>query len=291
MTRSLGGGSSSLRGRIIRQLFPYKPFPLRKTTDQTESNQIIGSDTGVIKQEVPEDGNKEVNSVLWTDAELKKHDEKMRGWARWEVDKGAEVVRSTRCTRLTSNADGVCNECREVSKDESFKADVRKVVFLLLARYIYSQKADVAVQKNKEANLPMPKQAELHVARVKYAPSTLHSVEGRAIQLKLKDPILFGAFQSLEKGDNAAGFLQLYRYAKEGKTKGYDTFTEICDVLADRIRRETSDNENLKYGVRYPANYLNFMTLLRSYGSNSARQYGILTSQMGGPSPRHLRYV
>ena len=112
MTRSLGGGSSSLRGRIIRQLFPYKPFPLRKTTDQTESNQIIGSDTGVIKQEVPEDGNKEVNSVLWTDAELKKHDEKMRGWARWEVDKGAEVVRSTRCTRLTSNADGVCNECR-----------------------------------------------------------------------------------------------------------------------------------------------------------------------------------
>jgi hypothetical protein len=128
---------------------------------------------------------------------------------------------------------------------------------------------------------------------VKYAPSTLHSVEGRAIQLKLKDPILFGAFQSLEKGDDAAGFLQLYRYAKEGKTKGYDTFTEICDVLADRIRRHTSksDNNNLKYGVRYPANYINFMTLLRSYGSNSARQYGILTSQMGGPSPRHLRSV
>ena len=147
------------------------------------------------------------------------------------------------------------------------------------------------VQKNREAELPIEKQAELHVAQVKYTPSTLHSVEGRAIQLKLKDPILFSAFQSLEKGDNAAGFLQLYKYAKEGKTKGYNTFTEICDVLADRIRRDTSDNNNLKYGIRYLANYLNFMTLLRSYGSNSARQYGILTSQMGGPSPRHLRSV
>jgi len=65
---------------------------------------------------------------LWTDAELKKQDEKMRGWARWEVDKGAEVVRSTRCTRLTSNMDTTCNKCHEVSKDESFKVDVRKVI-------------------------------------------------------------------------------------------------------------------------------------------------------------------
>ena len=132
MTRSLGGVSPSLRGDIIRQLFPYKPFPLRKTTDQTEG-QISTSDPSDIKQEVPEDGNKEVNSTLWTDAELKVHDEKMRGWARWEVDQGAEVVRSTRCTRLTFNTGAICNECRKVSEDESFKADIRKVALLLHA--------------------------------------------------------------------------------------------------------------------------------------------------------------
>lgn len=137
----------------------------------------------------------------------------------------------------------------------------------------------------------MGKQAKMHVARAKHTPLTMQSIEGRALQMRMKDPILFGAFQSLEKGEDAAGFLQLYHYAKEGKMKGYETFKEISDVLADRIRRHTSDNENLKYGVRYPANYLNFMTLLRSYGSNSARQYGILTSQMGGPSTRHLRFV
>ena len=137
----------------------------------------------------------------------------------------------------------------------------------------------------------MKQQAELHVARTKYAPTTLKSVEGRAIQEKLKDPILFGAFQALEKGETASGFLQLYQYAKEGKTKGYETFTEICEVLADRIRRDTSDNRNLKYGVRYKADYLNFMTLLRSYGGNSARQYGILSSQIPSPSPCHLRFV
>jgi hypothetical protein len=129
----------------------------------------------------------------------------------------------------------------------------------------------VVVQKNREAKLSMENQAKMHVARVKYAPLVLHSIEARAIQLKLKDPLLFNAFQLLEQDKQAAGFLQLYQYAVEGKLKGHDTFTEICDVLANNIRRHNSDNKNLKYGVRYPSNYLNFMTLLRSYGSNSAR--------------------
>ena len=44
-----------------------------------------------IKQEVPMDGNKEVELMLWTDTELKMHD-KMQGWARWEVNKSAGVV-------------------------------------------------------------------------------------------------------------------------------------------------------------------------------------------------------
>ncbi|KAG2060471.1 hypothetical protein BDR06DRAFT_947803, partial [Suillus hirtellus] len=35
--------------------------------------------------------------------------------------------------------------------------------------------------------------------------------------------------------------------------------------------------------------YLNFMVLMCSHSRNSMRQYGILTSQLGGPSPRHLR--
>jgi hypothetical protein len=38
------------------------------------------------------------------------------------------VMRSTKCTKLTSNWDQVCNECREASKDESFKSDVQKVI-------------------------------------------------------------------------------------------------------------------------------------------------------------------
>jgi hypothetical protein len=149
----------------------------------------------------------------------------------------------------------------------------------------------IIIKKNREAKLSIEMQAKKHVARMKHAPKTFQSVEARSIQLKLKDPLLFGAFQLLERDEQAAGFLQLYQYAVEGKLKRYETFTEICDVLADNIRRQNSDNENLKYGVRYPSNYLNFMTLLRSYGSNSARQYGILTSQLGGPSPRHLWFV
>jgi hypothetical protein len=85
----------------------------------------------VVRVEVPEDGNKKVASMEWTCEETRKHDENMHGWARWEVDKGASVVRSTKCSRLTSNEDGICEECRVVSEDESLKSDIRKVSGLL----------------------------------------------------------------------------------------------------------------------------------------------------------------
>jgi hypothetical protein len=89
--------------------------------------EIISTGDPQIKQEVPEHGNREVKSTLWTAAEIKQHDEKIRGWARWEVDKSAHVVRSTTCVRMTTNRDEICDECHEVSRDESFKSDVRKV--------------------------------------------------------------------------------------------------------------------------------------------------------------------
>ena len=136
MTRSLDGVAPIQRARIICQIFPYKPFPPQKTTDQSESNVVEGwsgdgeilissSDSVGIKQEVPMDGNKEVELMLWTDTELKMHD-KMQGWARWQVNKSAGVVWSTKCTRLTSNLDQVCNECHKVFKDELFSILIQK---------------------------------------------------------------------------------------------------------------------------------------------------------------------
>lgn len=40
----------------------------------------------------------------------------------------------------------------------------------------------------------MEQQAKMHVQRVKHAPHTFQSVDARAIQLKLKDPLLYNAF-------------------------------------------------------------------------------------------------
>jgi hypothetical protein len=86
-------------------------------------------------------------------------------------------------------------------------------------------------------------------------------------------------------------FLELFKAARDGQLQGRKTFQELCVVHADQLKREASNNKNLKYGIRYPKNFLNFMTLVRSYGGDSARQYGIITSQLAGPSPRHLRWV
>lgn len=79
--------------------------------------------------------------------------------------------------------------------------------------------------------------------------------------------------------------------AQEGKLKDYERLQDICAVLQDKVTRETSDNPNAKYGIRYSRDFLDFMIVLRGYGQNSNRQYGILAAELGGPSARHLRYA
>ncbi len=151
--------------------------------------------------------------------------------------------------------------------------------------------AEAAHQKANEALLPEDKQHQLHVAQEKFASSTFCDVDGCKLQKKLGNPLLFDVYTKLERGESSAAFLQLYKVAKEGKLKCYNTFTNVCKVMADRIKHKTDKNKNAKFGIRYPVNYLNFFTLLCSYGGESARQYGIITSALGGPSPQHLRSV
>ncbi|KZP10188.1 hypothetical protein FIBSPDRAFT_963367 [Athelia psychrophila] len=45
----------------------------------------------------------------------------------------------------------------------------------------------------------------------------------------------------------------------------------------------------MEMSTYHPAEYLNFMVLMRSYGGKSAHQYGLLTGQIPGPCPCHLR--
>lgn len=141
LTRSLGGVSPVRRACIIRDLFPYKPFPpvdKAPSLSQDNGDHQIGRkhiDKALVrmKYEVPVDGNKHVETSKWTPTELAKHDGGLRGWARWEVDYGAKVVRSTKCEKMTTDKGGICSQCLAVAKDESFKSDVRKVRNTLLS--------------------------------------------------------------------------------------------------------------------------------------------------------------
>ncbi|KII93766.1 hypothetical protein PLICRDRAFT_674207 [Plicaturopsis crispa FD-325 SS-3] len=264
-TRTLGGVSFAHRARIVRyRLFPYK-FP-PEGSESKESSKVGHG----IKVEVPADGNRHTSEPMWTAAERRRHDDEFKAWAVWEVDFAGQFVRASRCTGVTTNESGVCDECMKVAGNESLKHAIRA--------------------KNREAKLPIDVQGKLQAQRNKYsATNGILAIEGRTLQGHLRDPLLFKVFHELERGNHTATFLELYKHAIDGNLKESKTFTEICDVFADRLRRETSDNTNLKYGIRYPQNYLNFMTLVRSYGSQSARQYAIITGQLGGPSPRRLR--
>lgn len=131
----------------------------------------------------------------------------------------------------------------------------------------------------------------IHMARDTFTPHTLKNADALDLQDKLNDLIVWNAHQLLQRRNDAECFLELFKAAQDGQLQGYQTFQELCMVLADQLKHDTSNNKKLKYGICYPKNFLNFMTLVRSYGGDSAHQYGIITSQLAGPSPHHLRWV
>jgi hypothetical protein len=149
-------------------------------------------------------------------------------------------------------------------------------------------------QKKNEARLPEEKQHEVLLLRGKHTPLHevhLMSTDARQLRDKLSDPHVFAAFEALNNNDNTKCFLSLYKAAADGHLNDEKTFHELCSVFNDQLKRKHSEDKNKKFGQRYPTNYLNFMLLMRSRGGSTARQYGILTGQVGGVSPRHLRYV
>ncbi|EMD33802.1 hypothetical protein CERSUDRAFT_76503 [Gelatoporia subvermispora B] len=264
-TRGLGGISVIFRGRAARQLFPYKNLPPVKGDGVGHKEQNII--TCSVKHEVPPDGNRRQPEHMWTNQEKQKLDLTLKAWARWEVHYHGKFIRSTRCEGTTSNMSNICDACEKLTSDRALKKAISR--------------------KMKEAGLPEDEQHAIHIAREKYAPRTLLNPDSRELQNNLKDTLLFALWMDLEKDDNLGCFLRLYKHASEGRLHDRVTFTEVCQVMEQRVQRE--NNPNAKYGLRYPRNYLNFMTLMRSYGHQSAQQFGILTSQIGGPSPRLMR--
>ncbi|KAJ7054413.1 hypothetical protein C8F01DRAFT_1259690 [Mycena amicta] len=141
-------------------------------------------------------------------------------------------------------------------------------------------------RKNKESKLPLDEQHAILLVRNKYSSHRFLDDEARNLNDQLKDPLVFKAFKAFQKGESTECFVQLYEACLNGDLKKYDTFKQLCGVLTDVLQREGT---NKKHGIRYLADYHNFMILLRSYGGQSARQYGILAGQLPCPSSRQLR--
>ncbi|KAF9245412.1 hypothetical protein BU15DRAFT_41271 [Melanogaster broomeanus] len=222
--------------------------------------------------EGPEESNENIEERKWTEPEKRIFDATLRAFARWEVDYTNEMVRAVRCEGRTEDPERICKACRAVMDDESFKRSVRR--------------------KAAETKLDSAQQHDKLVQREKFTPLSLSSSEARTMNAALHDPLVFDIYQRLNSkdGDNGTDcFLALYRAAQQGKLSKHETFRDICKVFEDKVCRNNSSNPNLKYGVRYNENFRNFMILMRGHGGNSARQYGILQTQIGGPSIRTLR--
>jgi hypothetical protein len=123
--------------------------------------------------------------------------------------------------------------------------------------------------------------------REKYSSRRFHDLEGRNLDSLLKDPITFKALKTLEKGETTKCFLELYEATLNGKLKDYETVMDLCKVVAEVIERK--ENKTMS-GIRYPPHYINFAILMRSYGGNSSKQFGIMSGEIPLPSPRYLRY-
>ncbi|KAJ7212037.1 hypothetical protein GGX14DRAFT_393664 [Mycena pura] len=253
----LGGISPTLRARISQQILFYKALGGKVRTPDSDAR---------IARSIPANGNDCISSSDWTVAEHKKFDEALQGYARWEVNLANKVVRSTRCEGLTTNPNGIYNPCTKLSKDESLKCSIRR--------------------KKKEASLSLAEQHDILLSREKFSWKRFADTEARKLQRLLKDPLVFNTFKDLDKDEPTACFIKLYEAAQNGKLKKHETVTDLCKVVAEMLDRDCSAK---KYGMRYPARYLNFMILMRSYGGNSSKQYGILSGEIPCPLSRHLR--
>lgn len=197
-----------------------------------------------------------------------------------------KLVKAKACSGLATDSLGLSDACAALLKDEGLLRSVRRVrvsVQCPLCPFSF------LLQKNNESELPEKEQHDVQVKRDKYSSALSLSADERQLSAHMQDPLFFAMWNHLERGKSTACFLHLYQHALDGKLQNSSTFTELCQVLAERVRRDTSPNKKLKYGMRYPENYLNFMTLMRSYGGNSARQFAILTGELAGPSPRTMR--
>ncbi|KAH9929249.1 uncharacterized protein B0H18DRAFT_874117 [Fomitopsis serialis] len=239
--------------------------------------QITGKQTRggpappTVKIEVPPDGNAETLEAKWSAAEQRKLDDALRSHARWIVDFNARTIRSARCELRTSKASGICDACERVPTDPGFRKAMHR--------------------KDKEQHLPENERRAKDAAREKYTPSTLKRPEVRDVHRQMQDPLLFSLWTAMRENDPFRCYLQLYQYAREGKLIKHELFEEICKVLVDKARRESSDNKKLKHGIRYSVPYLQFSFLMRGRGQFSAQNYSILGEHIPLPNPRTIRYL
>ena len=120
--------------------------------------------------------------------------------------------------------------------DQSFKDAVQWVSDLTIQSFWNAEYGGVSYKKKDvKAQLSREKQQEILNRRDKYTPTMFHSVEDWALQQLLKDPMLLNLLHHLECDDASSCFLQLYKYTVDSKLQGYQTFTDICDILANCI--------------------------------------------------------
>ncbi|KAI0739803.1 hypothetical protein C8Q80DRAFT_1124129 [Daedaleopsis nitida] len=188
-TRSLGGVSPRLRARVVRELFPYKPFPKTKTCP-------LPIDMGLLP-EAPPTGNREVEERRWTHTEQRQVDLHLEGWARWEVNIDQRFVKSKRCSGTTRNSSDVCDACQELA---AHNAGFRKSLS----------------RKIEEAELPIEDQRVKQEAREKHTSRTFRTTEARNLQaIIMSDALTYSLWSSLERDDSLGTFLQLHQQARD----------------------------------------------------------------------------
>lgn len=127
-TRTLGGISPTFRGRAVRCLFPYKPFPPLKVAEDDDAEDMLRPLPVSTVLEMPEDGNKVIEEKGWTQSEQGRLDEMLKAYARWEVDYAHRFIKAKACTGVTSNRSGVCDACEDLAEnDKAFKKGMYRV--------------------------------------------------------------------------------------------------------------------------------------------------------------------
>ncbi|KAJ6462923.1 hypothetical protein C8R45DRAFT_1177792, partial [Mycena sanguinolenta] len=206
----------------------------------------------------------------WTDYEKRRLHQSLLLAARWTIHANTGSVFAKHCHGATTNLNQICSACSAVACLEGLKRGVRRA--------------------RARAQLPPDEFSKQMAKRLTYTPLVRSEHAAATAKASLATRGTMKILTSKAKYGPIGVFLSLYEQALRGDLDDKETFVAISGQLSETLVRKKDLTSRAIRGIRYDPRFLDFCSIMRSYGARSGAQYDLMRGMIGGISQRQLRH-